>query len=99
MKTAVANRRLKFENGFTMIEIAISLAIIGIALVGIIGVLPLGMNVQRDNREETIINQDATVLLEAIRSGARGLNDLTNYVYAITNNWTNVTTHNFGANG
>jgi prepilin-type N-terminal cleavage/methylation domain-containing protein len=74
--------------GFTMIEIAISLAIIGIALVGIIGVLPLGMNVQRDNREETIINQDAGVLLEAIRSGARGLDDLTNYVYAITNYWT-----------
>src|SRR5471030_691992 len=69
------------RSGFTMIEIAISLAIIGIALVGIIGVLPLGMNVQRDNREETIINQDASVLLEAIRSGARGLNDLTNYVY------------------
>jgi prepilin-type N-terminal cleavage/methylation domain-containing protein len=73
------------RRAFTMIEIAISLAIIGIALVGIIGVLPIGMNVQRDNREVTIINQDATVLLEAIRSGARGLDDLTNYVYAITN--------------
>jgi type II secretory pathway pseudopilin PulG len=75
-------------SAFTMIEIAISLAIIGIGLVGIIGVLPLGMNVQRDNREETIINQDAGVLLEAIRSGARGLDDLTNYVYAVTNYWT-----------
>ena len=68
-----------------MVEIAISLAVIGIALVAIIGVLPIGMNTQRDNREETIINQDATVLLEAIRGGARGLDDLTNYVYAITN--------------
>jgi len=74
--------------GFTMVEIAISLAIIGIALVAIIGVLPIGMRTQRDNREETIINQDATVFLEAIRNGARGLDDLTNYVYAITNNWT-----------
>ena len=45
-----------------MVEIAICLAIIGIALVAIIGVLPLGINVQKDNREETIINQDATVL-------------------------------------
>ena len=68
-----------------MIEIAICLAIIGIALVAIVGVLPLGMNVQRENREGTIINQDATVLLEAIRSGSRGMNDLTNYVYFITN--------------
>ncbi len=82
-----------------MVEIAISLAVIGIALVAIIGVLPIGMNTQRDNREETIINQDATVLMEAIRGGARGLDDLTNYVYAITNYWTNITTHVSGANG
>jgi type II secretory pathway pseudopilin PulG len=68
-----------------MVEIAISLAVIGIALVAIIGVLPIGMNTQRDNREETIINQDATVLMEAIRGGAHGMDDLTNYVYAITN--------------
>jgi hypothetical protein len=46
------------------------------------------MNTQRDNREETIINQDATVFIEAIRNGSRGLDDLTNYVYAITNTWT-----------
>ena len=43
------------------------------------------MNTQRDNREETIINQDATMFIEAIRGGARGMDDLTNYVYAITN--------------
>jgi type II secretory pathway pseudopilin PulG len=70
---------------FTMIEIAISLAIIGFALVAIIGVLPIGMNVQKDNREETVINQEATVLMDAIRNGAQGLDDLTNYVLAITN--------------
>ena len=68
-----------------MVEIAICLAVIGVALVAIIGVLPLGMRTQRDNREETVINQDATVFLEAIRNGARGADDLTNYVYAITN--------------
>jgi type II secretory pathway pseudopilin PulG len=71
--------------GFTMIEIAISLAIIGFALVAIIGVLPIGMNVQKDNREETIINQEASVLLDAIRNSAQGMDDLTNYVVAITN--------------
>jgi type II secretory pathway pseudopilin PulG len=70
---------------FTMIEIAISLAVIGFALVAILGVLPLGMNVQKENREETIINQDATVFLNAIRNGARGMDDLVNYVTAITN--------------
>ena len=73
------------QSGFTMVEVAISLAIIGIALVAIIGVLPIGMNVQRDNREVTVINQDATVFLEAISKGSSGVDDLTNYVFAITN--------------
>ena len=73
--------------GFTMVEIAICLAIIGFALIAIIGVLPIGMNTQRDNREETLVNQDATMFIEAIRNGAQGLDDLTNYVYAITNYW------------
>jgi prepilin-type N-terminal cleavage/methylation domain-containing protein len=75
------------QSAFTMIEIAISLAVIGIALVAIIGVLPIGMNVQKDTREETVIDQDATVFIEALRSGASSPfgTDLTNYVYAITN--------------
>lgn len=80
-------RTPRSQAAFTMIEIALSLAVIGFALVAIIGVLPLGMNVQRENREETIINQDATLLMEAIRSGAQGMDDLTNYVLAITNQW------------
>ena len=67
-------------SAFTMVEIAISLAIIGFALVAIIAALPLGMQIQRDNRETTVINQDASVWLNAIRGGARGLDDLTNYV-------------------
>jgi len=70
-----------------MIEIALCLAIIGFALVSILLVLPSGMNTQRDTREATIISQDASMLLEAIRNGERGLDDLTNNVYAITNYW------------
>ncbi len=54
----------------------------------ILGVLPIGLHTQRDNREETLINSDATVFMEAIRGGARGMDDLTNYVFAITNYWT-----------
>ena len=70
-----------------MIEIALCLAIIGFALVSIMLVLPGGMNTQRQTREETIVNQDASMLLEAVRNSARGLDDLTNNVYAITNYW------------
>src|SRR2546426_366578 len=78
-----ARRAGRDEAAFTMVEIAISLAVIGFALVAIIGVLPTGMTVQRENREETIINQDATYFAEALRNGAHGLDDLTNFVYAV----------------
>jgi type II secretory pathway pseudopilin PulG len=72
-------------SAFTMIEIAISLAVIGFALVAIIGILPIGMNVQKENRQETIITQDANIFMDAIRNGAQGGDDLTNYVLSITN--------------
>ncbi len=71
---------LRGRNGFTIIELAICLGIIAFALVAIIGVLPIGINVQKDNREETVINQDGMFWMEAIRSGATGMNDLTNHI-------------------
>ncbi len=75
---------------FTMIEIAISLAVIGFALAAIIGILPTGMNVQQANREETTIDADASVFMNAIRYGEQGLDDLTNYVVTITRYWIDV---------
>ena len=87
MRTSPANSA-RPAAAFTMVEIAICLAIIGIALVGIIGVLPIGMNTQRDTREETILNQDVATLIPIISRGLRGDDDLTNYIYAITNYWT-----------
>src|SRR5256886_13643426 len=69
---------------FTMVEIALCLGVIAFALVAIIGVLPTGVRVQRDNREDTIINQEGLLLLEAIRSGSQGLDYLTNYFDTIT---------------
>jgi len=77
---------------FTMVEIALCLGVIAFALVASIGVLPTGLRVQRDNREDTIINQEGLLWVEAIRSGSRGLDYLTNYVDTITisNNLGNV---------
>ena len=83
------------HSAFTMVEIALSLAIIGFALVAIIGVLPAGLNVQRNNREETIINQEAGFFMDALRSGARGLDELTNRVISVTNHWTTYRTNVF----
>jgi hypothetical protein len=67
-----------------MVEIALSLAIIGFALVAIIGVLPTGLRVQQENHEETVIHQDGAYFLEAIRGGSHGTDDLVNHVEAIT---------------
>src|SRR3989440_390853 len=72
------------EAAFTMVEIALCLGVIAFALVAIIGVLPTGIRVQRDNREDTVINQEGLLWVEAIRSGSRGLDYLTNYVDTIT---------------
>lgn len=77
-------RRLAASSGFTMVEIALSLAVVSFALVAIIGILPTGMTVQKDNREDTLINQEGRYWLEAIKTGAIGLDDLTNYVEEIT---------------
>lgn len=81
-------RRNVGERAFTMVEIAISLAVVAFALVAILGVLPTGLQVQRDNREETIINSDGAYILEAIRSGNDQLGLLTN-VYLVSLNFRN----------
>src|SRR5262245_8824495 len=57
-----------------------TLGVIAFALVAIIGILPTGLNVQRNNRSETIINQDASFWVDAIKNGARGLDDLVKQV-------------------
>ncbi len=62
------------EIAFTMVEVALSLAIVAFAMVAIIGVMPAGLNVQKENREDTVISQDAAFLLEAIRGGAASSN-------------------------
>jgi hypothetical protein len=73
------------SRAFTIIEIALCLGIIAFAMIAILGVLPLGLSVQKENREETIINQEAVVWMDAIRNGSKGYDDLTNYILAITN--------------
>jgi type II secretory pathway pseudopilin PulG len=90
------NRKLLYgsssERAFTMIEIAIAIGIIGFALVAIIGILPAGLNVQRDTHEDLVVGQDGPFFLEAIRNGGSALGPgtstsldfLTNYVDSIT---------------
>lgn len=55
-------------DGFTMIEIAISLAIVAVAMVAILGILPAGLTVQRENREDTLIDLEAEYYLHLIKN-------------------------------
>ena len=80
MVTFLSRTQQRAQRAFTMIEIAIALAIIGFALLTIVGLLPMGLTVQKDNREDTIISQDGNYFIEAIRGGVVGLDNLTNYV-------------------
>lgn len=70
-----------------MVEIALSLAVVAFAMVAILGVLPTGLRVQKDNREETLVNADGAYLLEAIRTGKDGVGLLSNSVYLVSINF------------
>jgi type II secretory pathway pseudopilin PulG len=75
------------KSGFTMVEIAIAIGVIAFALIAIIGILPSGLQTQRDNREETIVVQDGRVLIEAIKSGAGDVaSDLGEFVVSVDGN-------------
>ncbi len=78
------SRSLRATAAFTMIEIALCIAVVAIAMVAIIGVLPAGLNVQKQNREESLLTQDAELLLNALRGGQTRLQDLLNYADRVT---------------
>ncbi len=82
---ALGRRRAPRDRAFTMVEIALCLAIIGFALVALIGILPAGLNVQKENREETVIANDAASWLSAIRGGDRVFGPSLGHVIALTN--------------
>ena len=90
-----------------MIEIAIAIGVIGFALVAIIGILPAGLNVQRDTHEDLVVGQDGPFFLEAIRNGGSALGPgtstsldfLTNYVDSITVGANTYTTNNILTSG
>jgi type II secretory pathway pseudopilin PulG len=97
MKLTLSCRQNGERQAFTMIEIAISVAVIAFALVAIIGVLPAGLQVQKENREDTLLAQDGTYFMEAIRSGSYGLDELATYVSRIEINGATYSNFNSGA--
>lgn len=72
--------------GFTLVEIAISMAIIAFALSIIISILPSSLRVQRDVREESLVMADGQYVMEALQRGARGVDSLMPSVDQLTTN-------------
>src|SRR3954451_8961938 len=97
MKLTLSSRQNGERQAFTMIEIAISVAVIAFALVAIISVLPAGLQVQRENREDTLLAQDGTYFMEVIRNGSYGLDELASYVSRIEINGVGYSNFNSGA--
>jgi type II secretory pathway pseudopilin PulG len=89
VKGSVASRR--WVRAFSLVEIAISLGVIAVAVIAIMGVLPTGLSVQQDNREDTIINQDANFLLQALANSNTNVTALTNSVDVVRVYTTNIT--------
>src|SRR5258706_3432613 len=83
MKLFLRHRSSRATAAFTMVEIAIAVAVIAFALVAIIGVLPAGLQVQKENRQDTLMAQYGTYFMEAIRNGSTGLDELARYVTSI----------------
>lgn len=63
-----------------MVELALCIGIIAFAMVAIMGVLPSGLSVQKQNREDTIIDQEGSQWINLLKNGYGGWGDLTNYV-------------------
>jgi len=77
---SLAASRVRRDGAFTLVEIAIALAVMAFAILAVIGILQIGFRVQADTRNENNINLDGNYLLEAIRYGAEGTNDLADFV-------------------
>ena len=57
MNTMIHQR--KTQGGFSIAEVMLAIGVVAFGLVAVLGVLPVGLTVQKDNREETIIRYDA----------------------------------------
>ena len=57
------------SGGFSIAEVMLAIGVVAFGLVAVLGVLPAGLTVQKDNREETIIRYDAQYWMTALRAG------------------------------
>lgn len=66
------------SGGFTLAEVVLAVAVVAFGLVAVLGVLPVGLNTTRDNRDETMIVQDVEFWMNGIRGGRLSMDALNN---------------------
>jgi len=66
------------DSAFTMVEIALCLAVIAFALVAVAGVLPTGFRINKDCNYEGLMAREAQYLLQLVNSGGHDADYLTN---------------------
>ena len=64
-------RHQRCQGGFTVSEVVLAVGVVAFGLVAVLGVLPAGLSVHKDNREETIIRYEARYWINALRAGAQ----------------------------
>ena len=67
MNTMIHQRNT--QGGFSIAEVMLAIGVVAFGLVAVLGVLPIGLTVQKDNREETIIRYDAQYWMTVLRAG------------------------------
>jgi type II secretory pathway pseudopilin PulG len=88
MGNRVQLKRKLRAGGFTMAEVVLALAVVAFGLVAVLGVLPIGLNTNRDNRYETMIVQDVEYWMNAIRGGRLSMDTINNVEWVQVNNGT-----------
>jgi uncharacterized protein (TIGR02598 family) len=67
-KQTTSRRRIPARNGFSLIEVSVSLGLVGFCFVSLLGLLELGLRQQRDALAET----EAAHILSAVVDGFQG---------------------------
>ena len=63
-----SNRRLRNARGFSLVETALAVAVVGVGILGVMGLFPTGLELNRRSLRDTLSTQFAAVVLEGLQA-------------------------------